>query len=203
MGIDQPAHGSEGRSVVGERLAHAHEDDVADRALAAEMQHLSEYLAGREVAREALLPVAQKTQAIAQPTCVETQTVERPCEPGRVLRALGVVVHPHRLDGVAAAEVEQQLRRRAVVAHRLREDGRRCERAFLGEPGAERGREVRHRLERGDALAERPARDLAGAERRFAPPGETPFEVVARAVEKVCGHGIESISRPPCRASRR
>ena len=94
--------------------------------------------------------MAQKTHPIAQPTCVETQTVLRVREasaPGLI----GVVVHAHRLDGVAAAEVEQHLVRRTIVRRRLGDDRRRRERELLGELRAQRERKVGHILERGRA----------------------------------------------------
>ena len=42
-----------------------------------EHPHLAGDLAGREVAIDAHLPVRQKAQRIAQPTCVDTQNVTR------------------------------------------------------------------------------------------------------------------------------
>ena len=78
-----PLDGGPHGGLVGQRLAHAHEHDVAHAAVRrrlarARRQHdLLDDLAGREVAVNPAWPVAQNPQPIAHPAWLDTHTVAR------------------------------------------------------------------------------------------------------------------------------
>ena len=83
--VAQDVHGPHDRVVVVEGLAHAHEDDVAQRGgsraarrARATWTHLRDDLAGVRWRRYPIWPVAQKTQPMAQPAWLLTQAVTRP-----------------------------------------------------------------------------------------------------------------------------
>jgi hypothetical protein len=80
--VDDAADGADHPVVVRQRLAHAHEDDVADPASARDSgalgrDDLLDDLAGGQVAGQPGLPVAQKGQAMPQPAWLLMQTVVR------------------------------------------------------------------------------------------------------------------------------
>ena len=76
--VGEPLAGGEHGVEVHQRLAHAHEDGMVDRARAAEVQRLVEDLGRGQVAAEAIRPVAQKLQVSGQPDWLERQTERRP-----------------------------------------------------------------------------------------------------------------------------
>ena len=185
VAAEEPAHRPQRRPVVGERLAHAHEDDVGDGAFAGEVQHLGDDLAGAEVAAEALLAGGAEDAAHRAAGLRRDADGGAAARAGRVAGAVGVVVHPHGLDRRAAAEAEQHLRRPPVVGLGAGEHGRRAERVGRGEARAQRAREVGHRRERGRASAQRPAGGAAGAPRRLAPLREARLDRAEGLVEQV------------------
>ena len=87
-------------------------------------------------------PVAQKTQPMAQPACVETQTVERGRRPGRG------VLHEDGLDRGATGQGEERLGGLAVSTDDFGQDGGNLEgEARLRHTLAERAGELRDGVE--------------------------------------------------------
>ena len=113
-GRDERAHGRHDRLVVGERLPHAHEDDVRQpHRIAAEdavtrrprgKANLLDDLGGRQVPREAHLP--RRAERAGHPATGLARDAQR-----RALR----VLHEHRLDLDPVVQGPQRLDRRALV----------------------------------------------------------------------------------------
>ena len=128
----QPLDGAPHRGLVGQRLAHAHEHDVADAAAAVAgppggADDLLDDLAGRQVAGEAGLAGG------AEAAPHGAAGLARHAHGGPV-----GVQHQHRLDAGAAGELPQELDRVAAVADRLGD--RRRARAAARRRAASRSR---------------------------------------------------------------
>ncbi len=111
-------------SVVGERLAHAHKDDVGNvtpffAQPAGEMQHLPSDLTRAQIAQEALLAgSAERAAHGAAGLGRDANSLATPARVGRV------ILHQHRLDRVTVVEPQKQLAR-AAVGRSLLSDGRK------------------------------------------------------------------------------
>src|SRR5438034_8418915 len=165
--VERRAH----RLVVGERLTHAHEDDVRERARRGERAagaHLAHDLGGREVAHQA--HARRRAEAAPHPAAGLARDAER--EP--VARA-GLALELRDEDaldrggtrGALTREVEEELPR-AVRGVGDEDGGEAAEREVGGEPGAQPAREVRHAREVVRALAVHPGEDLRRAIVRLA-----------------------------------
>ena len=90
-----------------------------------------------------------------------------------------------RVVSVPGPEVEQHLRRRAVVGRALGDDGEDVDGERLGELRAEWRGEVRHLVERGGPTLEDPLGDLLRTEGRLTPRGKFRLEFLERQVQQV------------------
>ena len=150
------------RVVVVQRLAHAHQHDVEARLRACRARARARAPGRRSRRRSGcgsmpILPVRQKPQFIAQPTCVEMQNVLR--------RRVG---DEDRLDQLAVREPQQELRR-AVVETFLRGRRRACAIAEARGRAATRSSRPRSVISRevGDAALVDPLEDLPRVEARM------------------------------------
>jgi hypothetical protein len=151
-------------AVIRERLAHAHEHDVGDHAVAvgriAELAvgkpHLPDDFGGVEVAVETLLRRrAEAAVHLAADLARDAQ------------RAATRLRDEHHLDRLAALEPEQPLAR-AVRRHLRQVNVGRADFGDLGETTAEVLAEIRHRVEVTRGAPVHPLEQLAGAERLLA-----------------------------------
>ena len=155
--VDEPVDRAQRGVEVGERLAHAHKHHVRDAPLAREVEHLGDDLVRCQVAGESL-QAGRAEHAAHRAAHLGRDADGRPSARGCLV---GVVIHPYRLDGVATAEVEQHLRRCAVVGGPLGQYRQRVEAVALCELRPQRFREVGHLLEARRAVPQHPAHHLA------------------------------------------
>src|SRR5439155_16659471 len=180
----QDIEGGLDRAVVGERLPHAHEDDVGERRRGREIDpgtHLADDLGGAQVADE---PHARRrAEAAAHGAAGLARDAEREAVPG----AVGAVdlrdqhaLDRRRRESALARQVEEELPR---PVGRLGDERRRdaMDAEFRREPRAERARETRHLVEGRGALAVQPRQDLAGPVAGLTDPRTPSLE--ARAIE--------------------
>ena len=156
--------------VVGQRFAHAHEDDVGHRLLGSlKRSTCSTISPASRLRAKPNWPVTQKTQPMAQPAWVETQIVLRPPSPGGR-------VHLDGFDLLAVVQAQQQLGGQAV--DRLQAPD------FLAadqlQAFAQGGWQVGHALRIEDAAAVDPVEELACAIGRLAPGHDELFQLVGQ-----------------------
>jgi hypothetical protein len=177
--------------VVRERLAHAHHHDIGDgraalvdprradaigQQCAVRVPQLADDLGSREVAIEALL--AGRAEGAVE----RASRLRRDAKRAAVI--LGDVDH---LDGIAGADVEQPLAGavpRGGVAH----DRRAANLDQIGEPFAQRARQVGHRCDVVGEPLMHPMRDLLRAIRLLAKVGEKSRKARGVEIEQV-DHG--------------
>src|SRR5438876_395767 len=165
--VERRAH----RLVVGERLTHAHEDDVRERARRGERAagaHLAHDLGWREVAHEA--HARRRAEAAPHPAARLARDAER--EPvARASLALELrdedALDRGGTRGALTREVEEELPR-AVGGVGDEDGGEAAEREVGGEAGTQPPRQVRHAREAVRALAVHPGEDLRRAVARLA-----------------------------------
>ena len=166
----QQPHGAHRLRVVREWLAHAHEDHVrhvlpARLATAARCARPAPRSLRRlRLRSNPIWPVAQNTQPIAHPACVETHTVERgwPPSPGYCISTVSI----ERPVG----QPQQQLRRLTVVACHATNFGRAADlppASFQLRRAPPAGSWRRSSTVAGELVVER-AEELVGAESRLA-----------------------------------
>ena len=204
--VDHQACRRDHRIQVEHRLAHAHEDDVADRARTAahgavlvraqrlvREPELADDFSGAQVAVEALL--ARRTE----------RAIERAAGlAGHAQRAAPVFGNEHRLDRIRAVHLEQPFAR-AVGRRAVPDHHRRFDRGGGAELAAQVLGDIAHRGEIGRAAAMDPLQDLARAERLLAESGEDPFHALRVEAEEVGGHGrchFPTWERPRSRGRR-
>src|SRR5213594_106552 len=210
--VERRAH----RLVVGERLTHAHEDDVRERARGGERAagaHLAHDLGGREVAHEA--QARRRAEDAPHPAAGLARDAEREA----VARA-GLTLEMRDEDALdrggtrvaLAREVEEELPR--AVGGVGDEDGREAAEREVGvEPGAQPSREVRHAREVVRALAVHPGEDLRRAIAPLARGRAPRLELAAgQVLDLPLGHGrhlseqlreAPRLLRPSARRTRR
>ena len=168
--VVETLHGRPGGVVVGQRLPHPHEDDVADpgRAGVLGAGHLLDDLPGGQVPFEAGLPGgAERTGHCASRLGGDAH--------GRP----GGVAHEHGLDRCAVASGRPEPFRRLAVIGGAAVKLLESQRERNVEPAAQRKGKVRELLER------RPPRvqtlpDLPRPVGRLSPPGQEPCDLVER-----------------------
>src|SRR5579862_1374796 len=182
--LERRAHGV----VVGERLAHPHEDDVGDGPWRRERTpgaHLADDLRRREVADE--VHARRRAEHAAHAAAGLARDAER--EP--VTGAVGALElrDEDALDrgGAVPRQPKEQLPR--AVA-RVRDDGGHepADREVGREVRTQRAREARHRVERLGALPVHPGEDLLRPVRRLARALAPRREIGAGKLMDVAGH---------------
>src|SRR5437870_7127823 len=172
------------RSVVGERLPHAHEDDVGERRRGREIDpgtRLPTDLGGTQAADEP--HPCRRAEAAAHAAAGLARDAEREAVPGAV-RAADLrdqhALDRRRRESALARQVEEELPR---PVGRLGDERRldAIDAELRREPCAERARETRHLVEGRGALAVQPRQDLAGSVTGLTDPRTPGLE--ARAVE--------------------
>ena len=143
---------------IGQRLAHAHHDDVAQpfvrRQQAGESKHLLDDFAGREIADDAVQPAGAKHAA--------HRAADLRADADRPPRA---VAEQHAFDPIAVVQFEQQLLR-AVGGAVMLGDFSSPNGEIRGECRAQFLRQIGHVVEGVGAALEEPTSDLPRAIRR-------------------------------------
>ena len=184
---EQRVEGLADAGVVGQRLAHAHEDDVGQPARAAvdlAVGHggrggdrLADDLGSRQVARQAALP--GRAEGAGHPAAGLAGDADR--------RPVGIA-HEHALDEGAVVQPPEGLAGAAVVGGLVPDDGQQAGQQRLGEGVADAGGQVGHLRRVGDPAVEVPGQ-LVGAEGRLPELGDRRAGLLAGEIGEVArGH---------------
>src|SRR3989442_1388215 len=187
LGVGEDPERLDERRVVGERLAHSHEDDVGHP-----LATVAEPVGGEDLAQDlggGQVPLETHHTGQAEPTLEPAADLSGDTEGEAV-----VVGHEHRADPAPVAQTEDELSA-AVLGGGDALGLRDVNGDPLGEPGADVLREITHRVEVENALAIDPRRELAPARPRRAQLDREIFELIRQETDE-----IHRLASPPAAA---